>query len=155
ATGRTDVLPTSLHAQCPGVVAHGVIFNAILTNHFWRPAPGWLAPIVTVVMGFLAALIAGRIAPIIALPVTILLAGMYLLVNGLVLFDAHHMTAGLAGPLLATGLVWSGCTLTRIMIESAERSRITRRFQTYVDPTLVNYLIERPDEVRLEGERRE
>src|SRR5439155_4251663 len=48
-----DVIPTSLHSQCPGVVAHGVIFNAIMTRDFWRRPPAWVTPVITALMGLL------------------------------------------------------------------------------------------------------
>jgi hypothetical protein len=38
ATGRTDWMTTNIHRTCPGVVAHGVIFNAIMTGEFWHAA---------------------------------------------------------------------------------------------------------------------
>src|SRR5207237_4438396 len=52
-----DVIPTSLHSQCPGVVAHGVIFNAILTRDFWRRPPMWVNPLITALMGLLVSAI--------------------------------------------------------------------------------------------------
>ena len=43
----------------------------------------------------------------------------------------------------------------RFVVERAERKRITSRFQSYVDPVLVNYVIEHPEKARLDGEVRE
>ena len=78
-----------------------------------------------------------------------------MLFNGLVVFDYGNRIMDLASPLLALGLAWSGASMTRIIMETGERHRLTQRFSHYVDPSLVNYLIERPDQVRLEGETRE
>jgi adenylate cyclase len=62
------------------------------------------------------------------------------------------MIVGLAGPTLAIGLVWSGCTVMRFMNETSERTRVTGRFRSYVDPTLVNYVIAHREEARLRPE---
>jgi len=61
----------------------------------------------------------------------------------------------MAGPLAALGTVWVGCALNRTAIESAERARITRRFRAYHDPALVDHILEHPEEIRAEGEKRE
>jgi adenylate cyclase len=50
---------------------------------------------------------------------------------------------------------WVSCQLVEIVIEKLERNRITRRFSTYVDPALVDYVIEHPDESVTEGQERE
>jgi len=44
--------------------------------------------------------------------------------------------------------------MTRVIVETSERNRITRRFRNYVDPKLVNYVLEHP-EVSFDGEKRE
>jgi len=56
--------------------------------------------------------------------------------------------------LMAGVLVWSGITLTDFIIEIAERNRITRRFRNYVDPTLVDWVLNHPEQTRFDGEVR-
>lgn len=51
--------------------------------------------------------------------------------------------------------MWAGTTLYRFVVSVAERRLIKRRFQNYVDPALVDYVMEHPDEARLEGQVRE
>ena len=51
--------------------------------------------------------------------------------------------------------MWSGATLFNFITEVSERSRITRRFSNYVDPALVNYVIDHPEQARFDGESRE
>jgi class 3 adenylate cyclase/CHASE2 domain-containing sensor protein len=155
ATGRTDWIPTSIHRTCPGVVAHGAIFNAIMTGDFWRTAPSWATYVATVCVGIAATIAAARLSSIPAFAITAILGIFYVLLNGLFLFDYGNTIVGLAAPLVALCLVWTGCSFTRILIETSERANLTQRFNQYVDPTLVKYVIERPDQVRLEGETRE
>jgi class 3 adenylate cyclase len=155
ASGQIDVTPTSIHPKCPGVIAHGVIFNAIMTGDFWRRAPFEVTLVATFGLGLLAMLLATWTSPFLGLLLTLMLGGGYALFNGYFLFDKSHVISGLAGPLLVLAFVWAGCTLNRIIIESSERARITRRFSTYADPTLVRHVLEHPDQVRLDGETRE
>jgi class 3 adenylate cyclase len=154
-TGMTDSRPSSLHAECPGVVMHGAIVSAILTGELWRHAPRWLTALVTAGIGLLATAAVALLSPWRA---TLAAAGLvvaYALVNGLVLFDYGDYLLGVAGPVTAAASVWGACTLTRYVTELTERARITRRFRSYVDPALVEYVLEHPERERLAGERRE
>jgi len=157
-TGHVDVVPTPLHVACPGVVVHGAIFNAILTGKMWRVAPPYWAYLIVVLVGFLTGIIASALPPFKAFLATAGLAFGYLLFNGYYLFDYKNIIldgAGAAAPLLAAALVWSGDTLISYITEKAERNRITRRFRNYVDPSLVDYMIEHPDQERFDGDARE
>jgi class 3 adenylate cyclase len=155
ATGNVDVVPTSLFAQCPGVVVHGAIVNAILTGKMYRVAPAWVTVFITGAMALFIGILASTLSPSRAFVATIVFAGGYLVVNGFVLFDHGSLIVGAAGPLVAAILAWSMITLFNFIAEAAERTRITRRFSSYVDPSLVNYVIKHPDQIRFTGERRE
>ena len=148
-----DQVPTSLHARCPGVVVHGVIFNAIMTGDFWRATAPWVSVVLTLVLGLLTTLIAATLPPWKALAGATVLAGGYLLYNGLYFFDYRNLIVGVAGPLSAVAAVWSGATFARYVLESLERARVKRRFENYVDPALVEYVLE--TDARLNGEKKE
>ncbi|CAN5642108.1 hypothetical protein BH09PLA1_BH09PLA1_27610 [soil metagenome] len=155
ATGKTDAYPTSIHASCPGVAAMGVAVNGILTRHLWRALPWWISAVTTLLMGGLITLIVARLSPVSALLASVALLGAYGVVNGLLLFDYGDLILPAAGTLTAMALCWSGLTLSRFIIESRERARITRRFSNYVDPALVDYVIENPEMAQLDGMVRE
>jgi class 3 adenylate cyclase len=148
-----DQIPTSLHARCPGVVVHGVIFNSIMTGDFWRATAPWVSVVLTVVMGLLTTLIVVSLTPWKALAGATVLAGGYLLYNGLYFFDYRNLIVGVAGPVTAIGAVWAGGTFARYVLESIERARVKRRFENYVDPALVEYVLE--TDARLDGEKKE
>ncbi|MCC6580211.1 MAG: adenylate/guanylate cyclase domain-containing protein [Phycisphaeraceae bacterium] len=150
-----DFVPTSLHTKCPGVVVHGAVFNALMTGDLWRAAPAWTGLLLTLGLGLAATAMVARFAPIAALLSCLTLALGYAAVNGLLLFDYGNLLVDLSGPLVVVGLVWSAGTLARFITERTERARITRRFRNYVDPALVNYVIEHPEEARLDGQQRE
>ena len=152
---HVDVVPTSLHAGCPGVIVHGALVNAILTDHFIARVPRWVDLLLVAMVGIGAAWIASRLAPATALIVTVVLAAGYYLVNGLLLFDWMNLWVAAAGPMAAATLVWASITVYRLMTEQRERARITRQFKNYVAPDLVDYLVDHPHLIRMEGQSRE
>ena len=153
--GQVDMVPTSLHQRCPGVVVHGAIYNAIMSGVFWKQVPNGYVIGATVLAGLLTTLAASRLSPPIGLACVLLLTGAFVAVNGLLLFDRWQLVMGAAGPLTAAAVVWPGLTLGRVITEIRERTRITRRFQSYVDPTLVDYVVEHPDQITFEGKEME
>jgi adenylate cyclase len=155
ATGAADFVSSSLDAQCPGVYLHGATFNAVMTGEFLRTAPRWTSVAATVAVGLLTTVAIALLSPPTALAAVLLLAGGYAALNGVVLFDRHNLIVGAAGPLVAAGVVWSGVTLIQFVREIGERARLTKRFSSYVDPTLVNYVIENPEQIRLEAHEKE
>ena len=150
-----DFLPTSLNPRTPGVVLHGVIFNQILTGEVWRTLPKWAVLLATVVFGLLATAAVTFLSPGKALAAAIALLAGYMLLNGFVLFDKYNLVLGVAGPVVAIGASWSGGTLAKLLLERWERARITRRFRSYADPKLVDYVLKHPDQPLFEGQVRE
>jgi adenylate cyclase len=71
-----------------------------------------------------------------------------------VLFDYGKMSYGAAAPLATAFLVWSMLTLVRFIREQTQKRKITQRFQSYVDPQLVNYVLDNIDAGFLEGQVR-
>jgi class 3 adenylate cyclase/CHASE2 domain-containing sensor protein len=156
ATGAAaDFVPTPLHDHCPGVVVHGAVFNAVMTNQFWHRTPGWVVGVMTLIFGLLTALTAVHFSALRGLLFTVLLLIVYLFLNGLMLFGYFNLITGVAAPVLTIGFVWAMCTLYRIIVETREREHIKARFQAYVDPVLVNYVLEHPEKASLEGEVKE
>ncbi len=152
---QMDLRKTSIHPKAPGVIVYGTILNGILTHEGWRTLPGWVTTLATIVCGLAATACVGGLSPRwSALAAALLLAG-FLAFNAIALFDYGNLILGVAGPVTAIGLAWAGGTLTRLFIEGRERARVTRRFKTYVDPKLVDYVLANPGEAALEGQMRE
>jgi class 3 adenylate cyclase len=155
SSSTADVVTTSLHDRTPGVIVHGAIFNAIMTRHFWKAAPAYVTILITLLVGFATAAITVWLSPVPAMLVSALFLSGYVLLNGLLFFDHYGLVVGLAGPCVAIMVVWAGCVMLQTIIEARERALITRRFQTYVDPSLVNYYMENPDKADMKGEMKE
>jgi class 3 adenylate cyclase/CHASE2 domain-containing sensor protein len=150
-----DLKPTPIHEMCPGIVVHGVIANGILTNELWFTAPNWITGVLTLFMGLATTAFVLRLKTSRAAIATLSLAALYLLFNGIFLFDYHNVILGVAGPIVAMLITWLSCQLVEILIEKAERRRITKRFRSYVDPALVRYVIEHPEQDVMSGHERE
>jgi class 3 adenylate cyclase/CHASE2 domain-containing sensor protein len=153
ATGRTDFVATPMHPACAGVRIHGLVFNAIVSQNFLRFAPEWLGWALTLVLGLVTTLAVVKLSPPAALTTTALLTGAYTGLNAL-LFGPYGFVLMLAPPLFAVASAWATTSVAKFVVERAERNRILKRFQTYVDPQLVNYLLQNPERAGLEGERR-
>src|SRR5207247_6018588 len=67
----------------------------------------------------------------------------------------NNLILGAAGPTVAIAAVWSGGTLAKLGMERWERARITRRFRSYADPKLVDYVLKHPEQNVFEGQVRE
>jgi len=156
ATGSVaDFVPTSINPQTPGVVVHGALLNGILTEHFIARGPLWLDIALTLLLGAMISAIAARFAPIITLVITAAVVSTYFVINGLIVFDWSDYWLAAAGPIVAAGFSWAGVTVFRLVAEQRERARITRQFKNYVAPELVDYLVDHPQLVRMDGESRE
>jgi len=150
-----DFIPTSLEPKVPGVVVHGALLNAMLTDHFFQRAPAWVDLLIVMAIGLAATIIAACLGPVVALSLTVVLVCGYFLFNGMVLFDYGDTWAVAAGPSLAAAGTWLAVTVFRLVAEQRGRARITRQFKNYVAPDLVDYLVDNPNVIKLEGERRE
>jgi class 3 adenylate cyclase/CHASE2 domain-containing sensor protein len=154
-TGGTDFRTTPLHQQCPGVVVHGVITSAILTGDFLHRTPGWVSMLLTIFVGFLVTTVSAYFPGSKALALTAVIVVAFILLDCLVAYDWWRMEIPAAGPPTAAALIWTTCTLTHFVREKRERGRITSRLSSYVDPSLVNYVLDHPEKATLAGEDRE
>ena len=155
SASSTDFVSTSIHARCPGVVVHGVIVNGLLHGDFWRDAPAWVSVVATFLIGLIATVIAAMLPPTRALPAVLLVSVLYLIFNGVVLFDYFNYLVDVAAPMTAVLLIGSLVTVQRFLVERFERQRVTQSFSVYVDPALVNYVLENPNGARFDGQVRE
>lgn len=144
ATGAVDIYPMPLFPTAPGVVVHGAVFNAIVSRQSWVNLPWWFNTLVILGVGTAITLAVTSLSPFTASTISAGIAAMYFLINGLWLFDKNDLIAGLAGPMLVAAVVWATLTLLRYFLEMAERERLTRRFRSYVDPQLVNFVKDNP-----------
>ncbi|HTW93429.1 MAG TPA: adenylate/guanylate cyclase domain-containing protein, partial [Tepidisphaeraceae bacterium] len=155
ATSANDSRPTPLTAQCPGVVVHGAVFNAILSRFTLERLGPWASWSMTLLIGMCATAAGIWLPPWKGLLATAALVAAFLLFNGELLYDRVHLVAPLAGPIVAAAAVWFALVLLRFIAEQVARARVIERFSSYVDPAIVKYVIDNPEKIRLEGEVKE
>lgn len=155
ATGEVDFYPTAIHAYCPGVVLHGVVFNGVMTGELWRALPNWVSVVVGLGVGLIMTLGIAKLSSGVWGALAFVLGAGFALVDALLLFDYANLLLDAAAPLVTVGVVWALGSSVRLAIEATQRQRLTRLFSSYVDPQLVDHFIQRPDQVRLRGEVRE
>jgi class 3 adenylate cyclase/CHASE2 domain-containing sensor protein len=159
AAAGSDFVPTPLHARAPGMLTHGAIFNGIVSGELWRVAPGWFNVAMTLLFGVITTAATALLPPWKGVFAALGAAAAYAAVDSLLLFDYLNIVpeSAAAGVLAVGFVVWSGCTLAKLLAESLERARITRRFRAYNDPALVDYVLEHADQEEqfLSGQVRE
>jgi len=156
ATGvETDFVASPLFSRCPGVMVFVASLSGMLSGEMWADlGDGWTL-LMTLICGLTATLIVARFPAVWALIGVLALLGLVITINGLVLFDWANLHMPPAAAPVTVIAVWAGGTVLRLGVERAERARITKRFRSYVDPALVEYVIAHPDQARLDGEIRE
>jgi class 3 adenylate cyclase len=155
ATAGGDLKTTPLHQACPGVVVHGVIADAILSGVFLYRAPLWISTVLTVLVGLLVTLVVGFYPGGKSAAASIGIVVGFLLLDFLFSYDWRRVEIAAAGPPVGAVLVYGSCTLWHFVREKRETARIKRRFSSYVDPQLLNYVLNHPHLEFFAGERRE
>jgi len=126
ASSIGDLWRTPLHELCPGVMAHGAVFSAIVTGHFWHGLPGWINLLIVLWIGVASTLVVGLMAPLRALAAMGALWVGYAVVNGVVLFGVWRIMTEAAGPLLVIGAVWMVGSLSRTLSKPSGRLGVPR-----------------------------
>jgi class 3 adenylate cyclase/CHASE2 domain-containing sensor protein len=154
ATGNFgDFYPTAANERTPGVVAHAIVANSVLTGYVVRPLGVASGAAFTLVLGALAALLASATGPRLSFLLALLLALLFFSV-AIALFSAGYAPA-LTTPLLGILVAWTGAVTMRAVQELREKAQLRRQFGARISPQLFRYLLDHPDEVSLEGQEKE
>ncbi len=158
ATGSTDadVIRTPLAPNTPGVFAHCVLADMLLTGRSRDLAPAWLAPLGALLLGVLCAC-AVALLPTAALGAlaSAIAIGAFLFIAGIYSFNEWRLVLPIAAPLGGGVGGWAAATAAAAFISQRDRARITRQFKARVDPALVDRLVNDPDSVSVSGVQRE
>lgn len=152
----SDVAPSPLGEQTPGVCAHAAIANALLTDppHLLRPTHAAVGLSVAGVLGLFSVLTSTLMSTKRSWIALFLVAGGVTLMDTLI-FDAINTVVSLGSSLNAIGLAYVGCTTYRAIQFRRERATIRAQFAARVSPQLVDILVDNPDLMNMAGESRE
>jgi adenylate cyclase len=155
ATGTSaDVVHTPLGANTPGVVAHAVVADMVLSGRRIRAAPGWADWTLALLLGLLCTALAARLTPALSTLSVLGVLGAY---AGFAVwvFGSVRGVIPLVAPVAAGAGSWVACTALGAVLFQRDRSRITRWFKSRVSAQLVDYLLENPRALSVAGEQRE
>jgi len=150
-----DFFPTAIHPRTPGVVAHAVIANSLLTPYVVRAAPHWIGGLLALCLGLLSTVVTREAGPRFAFLFATLLAVLYLAFNVLVVFNAWNIALALVAPIVGVYAASAGTSTMRYIRERREKAQLERQFGARISPQLFDFLVNHPDLVHLEGEERE
>lgn len=154
ATGSlSDFYPTVVEERTPGVVAHGIVANSVLTGYVVRPLGLWTTALFTLVLGAAAAFLASRTGPRLSFLLALLLS-LFVFATAVALFAASFAPP-LTTPLVGIFVSWAGVVTMRAVHELREKAQLRKQFGARISPKLFKFLIEHPDQVSLEGEEKE
>ena len=156
AAGLKDLRATPLDLAAAGVTVHAAAVEQMLLGHFLE-RPAWVEPvefIYTVLLGLVLILLLRRLkalgcAALGALAVTVAAGASWYA------YAEHRLLVDPVLPSLAALLVYLAGSLISFARTEAERRQVRNAFAHYLAPAVVQQLMDRPEALRLGGERRE
>ncbi len=156
AVGIFDLRVTPFSNVFPGLEIHAnIVDNLLAGDYLYQSA--WIIALVDM----LAILVSGLILGI-ALPRTGAISGSLIALTLFVgyiffaqyLFSVYGLIVNMVYPLAVMGIIYIGITLYRYIVESSQKRFIRNAFSTYLAPSVVEYIIDRPEKLVLGGEER-
>ena len=155
--GVADVRPTPVSPNFPGVAVHATVAANVIQSFYIKQNINTLIINVLLIISipFVLILVIARIrrpsfqfaAFLVALAFTGFIFS-YLL-------SAHSLLISLIYPLMATIIGYIGFQTYYVLVSQKHSKFLRTAFSTYVSPNVVEKLINSPEKLRLEGEKRE
>ncbi len=154
ATGTHDLNPTPFGAREPMLGAHVNVFNTILTQIFLNRIPAWGNFAIVLVLGLLVGMLVPRFRALPGAGVVLLILAVYVTLAFLVFVYAGTWIDVL-GPVLALVIGYLSITLYEYIQKEKEKEFVQGAFGHYLDPQVVNQLVENPEHLgQLGGDQR-
>lgn len=129
-----------------GVEIHANALNTILMSNFITNVPYIIDILILVLAVLLISFISSRFSTIWAFFITIIvIAGLFIISS--ITFDDNAILINFTAPALATFMSLITIIVYRIMTEEKDKKRIKNMFGTYVNPHVVDHLLENPPEL--------
>ncbi|MDA3941018.1 MAG: adenylate/guanylate cyclase domain-containing protein [Spirochaetia bacterium] len=129
-----------------GVEIHANALNTILMSNFITNVPYIIDILILVLMVMVISFISSRLSTIWAFFITIIVEIALFIVSTMI-FDSNALLINFSAPALATFLSLIAIIVYRIMTEEKDKKRIRHMFGTYVNPKVVDQLLENPPEL--------
>jgi adenylate cyclase len=155
AIGIGDIRSTPFAPVYSGPEIHATAIDNILTGDFIA-RPRWSQVFDLLAIILVPLLVAAIVPRVSAFGGLLLVAGLFALFVGIAyeLFVTAHVWLNMVYPVFALFATYLMLTLHRYLTEERERRRITKTFQQYVSPEVIDQVLKDPDRLRLGGEER-
>jgi len=156
AIGIYDMRVTPFSSVFPGVEIHANIVDSVLRGEFLYH-PSWAA-IFDILAIMLAGLLLGVVLPRAGVFTGVVTVGVLFFGHIFFcqyLFSRQGWILNMVYPLLVILSVYLSITVYKYLVESRQKRFIRSAFSTYLAPTVVQQLIDSPENLELGGEERE
>ncbi|MFI5252912.1 MAG: CHASE2 domain-containing protein [Bacteroidota bacterium] len=146
-----------------GVEIHANVIENVLDNNFLTREPKWIDTVFIFLLTGLTFSVVSiikhakmryhAINEIIGVGFVFAEWGAIIYVS-LHLFEGSNYVTIVTNPMYAVGLGYLGATVYNYLIERRQKNLIKNMFTQYLNPAVVNQLVENPDSLRLGGERK-
>jgi class 3 adenylate cyclase/CHASE2 domain-containing sensor protein len=154
ATGSHDLNPTPFGAREAMLGAHVNVYNTILTRNFLTRFETWQNAAIMVVLGILIGFLVPRFKAVSGALVVFVLLAVYV-VTAFVCFISLGLWIDILGPVATLTVGYLSITLYNYVQKEKEKDFVQGAFGHYLDPKVVDQLVENPNLVtQLGGDQR-
>lgn len=155
AIGIGDIRSTPFGPVYSGPEIHATVIDNILAGDFIA-RPRWSEVFDLLAIVLLPLLLTAIVPRISALGGVLLVLGLFGLFVGVAyeLFVSAHVWLNIVYPAFALFTTFTMLTVHRYLTEERERRRVTRTFQQYVSPEVIEQVLQHPERLKLGGEER-
>lgn len=156
ALATYDQHVTPFSSNFPGVEKNATVIENILHERFIRKSI-WFGPLELGMMLFFGLAVSFTLPRLRALPGTLWAAGAglsYACVTAYA-FAVHNLWLPLVGPLVNLTGAFAAVTILNFMTKERQAKEIRRIFSSYVNPQIVEQIIDSPDGCNLSGQRKQ
>jgi adenylate cyclase len=155
AIGIGDIRSTPFGPVYSGPEIHATVIDNILTGDFIA-RPRWSQVFDLLAIILVPLLVAAIVPRVSAFGGLLLVVGLFVVFVGVAyeLFVAAHVWLNMVYPVFALFATYLMLTLHRYLTEERERRRITKTFQQYVSPEVIDQVLKDPERLKLGGEER-
>lgn len=139
--------------RIPGVEIHASVITTLMEGSFIQELEGSSQFLITVITTALIVFCCAVFSPVISLAMSMALLLGYVLAAFLWVFQAGWwvtVVSPVGGGCLAIGFA----QMANFMLEGQDKRRLRKLFQRYVDDDVIQKILEMPEELALQGERR-
>ena len=143
----------SAEGLTPGVEIQATIISNILTGRFVAELTPMARLGLLLLLALVGSLIHLQLRLLAGLAVTFALSALFLGI-ATALFASKDLWLPIFAGTLQLGLVYGGHLVDQLVCERRTKERIKDTFETYMDPRIVEGIIQHPDSIKTSGEKR-